>query len=97
MIDTFTPDAALLPLLPVDVREAFEPDPYADHVYFAAEESSKGWAVYYEPKPRKTDRGTSYGLRHPILLAGEGLASPEAVTIRVADILNAHWDQGGQS
>ena len=87
--DTFQPDAALLPLLPV------EADPYTDHVYFSAEESSKGWAVYHDPKPVNLGDGrTSYGLRIPILVAHECVASPGAVTIRAAAIFNKHWHEG---
>lgn len=97
--DAFRPDAALLPLLPAEERARFEPaaepDPFADHIYFQAEQSSKGWAVYHNPKPERLEGGsTRYGLRVPILTAFERLASPEAVTIRVADILNRHWHEG---
>jgi hypothetical protein len=89
MADVFQPDAALLPLLPA------EPDPFANHVYFAAEQSSKGWAVYHNPKPIPLGDGrTRYGLRIPILLAHECVASPEAVVIRAAAIFNQHWNDG---
>ncbi len=83
--DVFKPDAALLPLLPP------EPDPFADHVFFSAEESLKGWAVYHDPKPQITDRGTSYGLRVPVWQISEMITDPQAIAARTAEILNQHW------
>jgi hypothetical protein len=69
------------------------PEPFDNHVYFSAEESSKGWAVYYAPKPERLEGGrTSYGLRIPIVVAHECVAKPNEVVGRISDILNAHWD-----
>ncbi|QUT04010.1 hypothetical protein KFK14_12725 [Sphingobium phenoxybenzoativorans] len=71
---------------------AEEPDPFADHKCWSAGESSKGWAVYHEPKPKKTEVGTSYGLRVPALLIFEGFAKRDQIAQRIADILNKHWE-----
>lgn len=71
-----------------------EPDGPAEHIYFRAEETRAGWAVYYDPKPKPLGDGrTSYGLRIPILVAHECVAKPEDVVARAVAIFNKHWDE----
>lgn len=79
-----------------------EADPFAGHQYFEA--TTTAWqpdrserkalqAVIYCPKPRKTERGTSYGMRFPVLVVTDLATGPEAIAQKVADILNKHWDE----
>lgn len=49
-------------------------------------------AVHYQKPPKKTEQGTSFGLRIPALIVTDYLADPEDVAQRVADILERHWD-----
>lgn len=50
------------------------------------------FAVHYQKPPQKTEGGTSYGLRFPMLIMAHYLEQPEEVAKKVADILNKHWD-----
>lgn len=49
-------------------------------------------AVLYQKPPVKTDKGTSFGLRFPMLIVAGYLEEPDAVAQKVADILERHWD-----
>lgn len=53
-------------------------------------------AVHYQRPPEKTERGTSHGLRFPMLIMAGYLEKPDEVAERVAAILNAHWDSFGK-
>lgn len=49
-------------------------------------------AVHYQKPPKKTEQGTSFGLRIPALIVTDYLVDPDVVAQRVADILERHWD-----
>lgn len=49
-------------------------------------------AVLYQRPPEKTERGTSIGLRFPLLIVAGYVEKPDEVAAKVARILNAHWD-----
>ena len=53
-------------------------------------------AVHYQKPPTKTENGTSFGLRFPMLIVSGYLEEPDEVAERVAAILNAHWDTFGR-
>lgn len=50
------------------------------------------YAVHYQRPPEKTERGTSIGLRFPLLIVAGYAAEPAEIAERVARILNKHWD-----
>lgn len=53
----------------------------------------------YEPHkspPRRTEAGTSIGLRFPMLIITNCVERPDAVAEHVADVLEEHWDAGDQ-
>lgn len=49
-------------------------------------------AVHYQSPPKKTEQGTSFGLRFPMLIVAGYLEDPDAVAAKVADILERHWE-----
>lgn len=49
-------------------------------------------AVHYQKPPRKTESGTSIGLRFPTLIVAGYVDKPLEIAARVAAILNKHWD-----
>jgi hypothetical protein len=51
------------------------------------------FAVHYQPPPKKTDKGTSIGLRFPTLIVSGYCGQPQEIAERVARILNAHWEE----
>lgn len=75
------------------------PDAFADHVYFSARHTAKGWAVCYEDKPKHNAerKTTSYSLNFPVLQSTEYIdeAQAEKMVKRAASILAKHWDDKG--
>jgi len=53
--------------------------------------NGKNIAVHYQDRPTKTERGTSYGMRWPLLIVANYIDNAEEVAQRVADILEKHW------
>lgn len=51
------------------------------------------FAVHYQRPPETTERGTSIGLRFPMLLIAGYLEEPEKVAQKVAAILEKHWNE----
>ena len=51
-------------------------------------------AVHFQSPPKKTQRGTSFGLRFPTLIVADYVEDGEAVAAKVAAILNEHWPLG---
>ncbi len=50
-------------------------------------------AVHYQNAPKKTERGTSIGLRFPTLIVAGYVEKPREVADKIAAILNAHWSE----
>jgi len=50
-------------------------------------------AVHYQSAPKKTERGTSIGLRFPTLIVAGYVEKPREVADKIAAILNAHWSE----
>jgi len=50
------------------------------------------FAVHYQSAPEKTERGTSIGLKFPMLIVAGYLEDQEAVAEKVAAILEKHWE-----
>ena len=48
-------------------------------------------AIHHQSKPKRTENGTSFGLRYPMLILANYIDDADAVAQRVADILNKHW------
>lgn len=53
--------------------------------------SARCIAIHYQKPPVQTSRGTSIGLRFPMLIVANYLEQPDDVAQRVADILEQHW------
>lgn len=49
-------------------------------------------AVHHQEPPRKTERGTSFSMRFPVLIVADYVENPEEMAQKVARILEAHWD-----
>ncbi len=53
-------------------------------------------AVHYQRPPQKTENGTSFGLRFPLLILANYVEKQDEVAAKVARILNEHWDDDGE-
>ena len=53
-------------------------------------------AIHYQKPPTKTEQGTSIGLCFPMLIIAGYLEEPDAVAQKVADILEAHWNDAAR-
>ncbi len=52
------------------------------------------YAVHYEAAPRRNADGTTtYSMIAPTLIVSAYMSEPKKIAIRVAELLNAHWDQ----
>jgi len=51
------------------------------------------YAVHFQNPPRKNDDGsTTLSMMFPALVVSFYAAEPEKIALRVAEVLNAHWD-----
>ena len=61
---------------------------------FDPEDEQEVFAVHYEAPPRRNENGTtSYSMILPTLIVSAYMAEPEKIANRVAELLNAHWDE----
>lgn len=95
MSDIFQPDAALLPLLPVDPdHKLFTVSGTAYMRNLSREQMNGKWiAVHYQDPPKRTERGHSRGLRFPTLIIADYVEDAQALADKVAAILNQHWSE----
>lgn len=49
-------------------------------------------AIHYQNPPKKTESGTSFGLRFPFLVVAHYVDGPQDQAERAAKILNKYWD-----
>lgn len=56
--------------------------------------SATHFAVHFQSPPKKTERGTSFGMIFPTLIIASYVEDDEAVAKKVAAILNEHWPLG---
>lgn len=51
-------------------------------------------AVHFQSPPKKTERGTSFGLRFPVLIVPDLVEGKQEFAEKVAALLNEHWPTG---
>lgn len=51
-------------------------------------------AVTYQRPPRRTENGTSFGLRFPVIIIPHMIEDAKAMAEQMAEILNRHWPEG---